>query len=49
MMKGECREIVMTEVRRQGKVCIITGGVNTGKTTRLLSIYSEIGLGDRIY
>ncbi len=30
----------------QANVHIITGGVNTGKTTRLLSIYREIKLGD---
>lgn len=40
------KKIIPQEDRGQAYVHIITGGVNTGKTTRLLSIYRKIGFGD---
>lgn len=40
------RKIALPEGRRQAYVNIITGEVNAGKTTKLLSIYREMGLGD---
>lgn len=40
------KKISPTKDRGQAYVRIITGGVNTGKTTKLLSIYRELGLGD---
>lgn len=45
-MKIIFRKIILPEERGQSYVHIITGGVNTGKTTRLLSIYHELELGD---
>ena len=39
-------KIILPTGREQAHVNIIAGGVNTGKTTGLLSIYREIGSGD---
>ena len=33
-------------IERESKVYIVTGGIDTGKTTKLLSLYKSIGKGD---
>lgn len=45
-MKTLHGEVIISEVSKQTYVHIITGGINAGKTRKLLSIYHEIGRGD---